>query len=200
MKQLGEHLFSYGPLQTLLWEHLQERAEEILDWDERCSSGASDEELAAKIAEDTRLAPLELSRSASSPSALESHDEYGNKYKKKDEEDEFVDLVASFRFKGDKVLWYYHPEGHDLNDLLGELNDRKLDIGVRVPLKDIETSHREIKLIRIEIGDVVDAQRAEVEAFNAHLEDEALKLVKARRERQRRLAAAKRDIGKIRLR
>ena len=200
VKRLGEYLFSGGPLKTLLWKRLRERAEEVLKWDESRPSGASDEELAAKIAEDTRFAPLKLSGNASSPSVFESCDEYGKKYKKKDEEDEFVDLVASFRFKGDELLWYYHPEGHDLDELLGEVNDRKLDIGVRVPLKDIETSHREIKLIRMEIGDVVDAQRAEVEAFNAQREGEALKLVKARRARQRRLAAAEREIGRIRVR
>jgi hypothetical protein len=153
----------------------------------------SDDEIAALVANEAAVQPLEVDFDSAQASVTETQVQTRPGFD--------AVLVPGLKatktvpFKGDRDLWSRRPNPWDMNPPRGDVHHDVLVVGISVPAQQADEAARHIKETLDRIPAYLQWQREQIERHNAGLTAQATQWIKMRRERLNRASDLLKQLG-----
>lgn len=187
MALIGEILFYKGDLDAGLRHQLTLLPAAVNKISEQTFSAKSDEEIAELVLKDFRVEPLTLHMDQAEAKVEEGRAEIRDhfRYHLPNGPMEVPGLTASkwIPFSGDPQLWKLKPNRYTLNPPYGKIRGNTLIVGITVPEAQADEAKQHIDSNLAQIPGYLDAQRAQVNEYNARLPADVARLIQQRRGR-----------------
>lgn len=187
MAVIGNILFYKGDLDAGLRHQFTLLPAAVDKVSEQTFNAKSDDEIAELVLKDFRVEPLTLQIDQAEAKVEEGQVEIrdGFRYHLPNGPVKVQGLKASksIPFSGDPQLWKLKPNRYTLNPPYGEVRGNTLVVGITVPEAQANEAKQHIDSTLARIPDYLDAQRAQLEEYNARLPAEIARLVQQRRGR-----------------
>ncbi|KUL94296.1 hypothetical protein DK26_14855 [Bosea sp. WAO] len=187
MALIGDILFYKGDLDAGLRHQFTLLPAAVDKISEPTFNAKSDEEIVELVLKDFRVEPLTLHTDQAEAKVEEGQAETRDhfRYHLPNGPMKVPGLKASKRipFSGDPQLWKLKPNRYTLNPPYGEVRSNTLIIGITVPAAQANEAKEHIDSTLAKIPDYLNAQRAQLDEYNARLPAEVARLIQQRRGR-----------------
>lgn len=185
---LGELLFyrrDQVDLDAVLRREVETLRQHVDALPDKLFSEKSDEEIAAHIAKEVAIQPLELDFAAAVSSVEETQVEVRDSFAFDRGTVRVPGLKAmkAIPFKGDRDLWRLRTNPFNMNPPHGDVRGDKLVIGITVPAQQAEEAAKYIEEAIGRIPGYLKLQEAQITRHNVGLANQAMQWVKVRRQR-----------------
>lgn len=145
----------------------------------------SDEEIAAHIATEATVEPLQVdftnAVAAVREVQVERRDDFG--FDRGSVRVPGLQATKTIRFKGDKALWHLRTNPFNMNPPHGEVRGDTVVVGISVPAHAADEAARYIDETLARMPEYLQRQKVQIDAHNAGLAGHAMQWVKVRRGR-----------------
>jgi hypothetical protein len=160
-------------------------------------SAKSDDEIAAQVAKDAAVEPLQVDFASAVANVreveVEVHDRF--RYDRDTVRVPGLEATKAIPFKGDKELWHLKTNPWGMNPPRGDVRRDTVVIGISVPTQESEAAAKYIEETIAMIPEYLQHQKTQIDAHNAGLAGHALQWVKMRRGRLSQASVLLKNLG-----
>lgn len=146
----------------------------------------SDEEIAAHVAKEATVEPLQVDFANAVPEVhevqVERRDDYGFD-RGRSARVPGLQATKTIRFKGDKALWHLRTNPWNMNPPYGDVRADTVVVGISVPAHAANEAAKYIDEALAKIPEYLQRQKVQIDAHNAGLPRQAMQWVTVRRGR-----------------
>lgn len=148
-------------------------------------SEKSDDEIAAQVAREAAVEPLQVDFASAVASVREVEVEVRDRFRYDRDVVRLPGLEATkaIPFKGDKELWHLKTNPWGMNPPRGVIRSGTIVIGISVPAQEPDAAAKYIEDTMSAIPEYLQRQKVQIDAHNAGLAGQAKQWVKVRRGR-----------------
>jgi hypothetical protein len=151
---------------------------------EREFSSKTDGQIAAEIAEQQKITPLEIHLDQATPHVEETRVEVRNDFHfGRNASVAGLKATKAIPFTGDSQLWALRTNPFDLNPPRAVVQGGRLIIGIEVPAQQADEAKRYIDDAIARLPQYLEWQRAQIEGYNKGLASQAMPWIQQRRAR-----------------
>lgn len=186
MSAIGELFFYRGDgidLDTILRANADRVRAQVDQVPEREFSNKTDDEIAAQVAAQLTVTPLEVDFAAAKPEVREGQVEVRDQFDGKTVRVPGFHVTKSVPFKGDKDLWFLKTNPWGMNPPRGRVQGNKIIVGISVTADQTDYAAGYIAETLAAIPEYLERQATQINAYNSNLHATALSWAKARRDR-----------------